>query len=262
MMYIITHKKFSYPYPKKGYQPILVGAAFNKHVSGYLLDNTGINISDKNKNFCELTGMYWIWKNSHENYVGISHYRRYFSAIPGGVRGTELYTLFAGGAKPIKTAKLDKYLEDYDWIAPEKVPFPGKTVYQQFAEGHHAKDMDATREVIADLHPESLAAFDQVMKEHSYSLYNMCYTTKDKFDDYCQWLFDILFELEKRVDISDYDTYQARLFGFISERLFNVWLLQNKFKVKYIGVYKTDQMDRKYAWHKISHKLKKIVTRK
>ena len=50
------------------------------------------------------------------------------------------------------------------------------------------------------------------------------------FDEYCTWLFDILFELEKRTDMTGYDTYEARLFGFMSERLFNVWLERQNLK--------------------------------
>ena len=48
---------------------------------------------------------------------------------------------------------------------------------------------------------------------------------------YCEWLFDILFEVEKRIDISNYSVYQKRVFGFLAERMFNICLYKNKIKV-------------------------------
>ena len=57
---------------------------------------------------------------------------------------------------------------------------------------------------------------------------------KDKFDAYCEWLFDILFELEKRLDISDYSDYDARVFGFVSERLIDPWIETNNVNYKEI----------------------------
>ena len=49
----------------------------------------------------------------------------------------------------------------------------------------------------------------------------------DLFDSYCEWMFDVLFELEKRLDISDYNAYDARVFGFVSERLLDIWIQTN-----------------------------------
>ena len=77
MIYIATHKEFKVP-AEEGYVPIYVGAE-GKQKLCYLSDNTGENISQKNKNYCELTGMYWIWKNTNDEYKGMVHYRRYFS---------------------------------------------------------------------------------------------------------------------------------------------------------------------------------------
>ncbi|WP_337484940.1 DUF4422 domain-containing protein, partial [Porcipelethomonas sp.] len=65
------------------------------------------------------------------------------------------------------------------------------------------------------------------MQETSGHRFNMFIMKRDKFDAYCEWLFDILFELEKRLDISNYNTNDARVFGFVSERLLDVWINTN-----------------------------------
>ena len=64
---------------------------------------------------------------------------------------------------------------------------------------------------------------------------------KELFYNYCEWLFDILFTLDKRIDISSYDKYQTRVFGFLAERLFNVWLMKNNvslFEIKIVNIEK------------------------
>ena len=66
---------------------------------------------------------------------------------------------------------------------------------------------------------------------------------KQLFDEYCSWLFSILFELEKRIDISGYNQYEARVFGFISERLFNVWLEKQQLKVKEVPVVNLEKVN-------------------
>ena len=69
---------------------------------------------------------------------------------------------------------------------------------------------------------------------------NMLICRKEVFDAYSSWLFDILFELEKRIDISGYNQYQSRIFGFISERIMRVWFIKNKMRIKELPIINTD----------------------
>ena len=76
VMLVATHKKYSFP-SDDVYMPLHVGKE-GKEDLGYEGDNTGENISNKNTMYCELTGMYWAYKNISCNYIGLVHYRRYF----------------------------------------------------------------------------------------------------------------------------------------------------------------------------------------
>ena len=77
MIYIVTHKDFNNPVNQKGYLPLQVGTDINGVINeDWETDNTGDNISSKNLSYNELTGLYWIWKNSKEDIVGLCHYRR------------------------------------------------------------------------------------------------------------------------------------------------------------------------------------------
>ena len=77
-------------------------------------------------------------------------------------------------------------------------------------------------------------------------------------DCYCEWLFNILFECEKRINILDRDDYQKRVFGFLSERLFNVWVTKNQLKVYYAPVYQSGDVP---IVIKIKKILKKIIVK-
>ena len=253
-MYVITHKKFNYYLPEH-YVPLLVGAVNKDKIDGYLSDDEGDNISSKNKNYCELTGLYWIWKHSNENIVGLSHYRRYFSGNPLGFFGEITETMIFGKLKPLSVSKLNKCLENCDWIlpTPEKNYFKKRSVRQQFQASHDIKDLETTRRILGELYPEYLPEFDEVMNGHQLVICNMFYTHKKYMDEYSSWLFSILFEIEKNVDISNYDDYQSRLYGFLSERLFNVWITHHKerFRIKYLSIFNTAKMNRNFIKNKI-----------
>lgn len=210
---VATHKEYWMP-EDKVYLPLHVGKE-GKHDLGYVGDNTGDNISNKNANYCELTGLYWAWKNLDCEYIGLCHYRRYFSKSNVG--------------KDKKAAILhkddyEKLLLKYDVLLPTKRNYFIETVRSQYEHAHNKRDLDEVEKIVQELYPEYSEVFAKVMNRSKLHILNMFVMKKDKFDEYCEWLFDILFELEKRIDISNYNQYEARVFGFLSERLFNVWL--------------------------------------
>lgn len=221
---VATHKAYWMP-EDDVYLPIHVGREGKEDI-GFLGDNTGNNISIKNPNYCELTGLYWAWKNLQCDYIGLCHYRRYF-ATP----------LFSDDLKTKQHSILTKeqyaeLLNKYDLLVPWRLCLKNKTVRDQYAENHNIEDLLKVRKIISDSSSEYLDAFDTVMATNKLYICNMFVAKKELFDDYAKWLFTILFKLEEEIDLSKYDNYQSRVFGFISERLFNVWLYKNKFKIK------------------------------
>lgn len=263
-VYVITHKEFKYPLLPKEYKVLLVGANNKKNSSNYLTDNVGNNISSKNPSYCELTGLYWIWKHSTSANVGLVHYRRYFTNSHSQ-NSVALQQVFCGSQKPLSETKLKTLLNGKKWIvaAPQKFD-PGYTIWSQFAEFHHKADLEKTRNIILQMSDKKyVKSFDEVMKRDYLSPYNMFYTRKKELDDYCNWLFPILFKLEDQVDISNYDSYQQRLFGFIAERLFNVYINATaKSSCEYVGVFNTQQNSRVDGARYFYRNLKSNIARK
>lgn len=214
-IFVMTHKKFDEP--QDGiYIPLQVGKSGNTDL-GYMGDDTGISISEKNCYYGELTGLYWLWKNYHDvDIIGICHYRRYFV--------NEDRTMMT-------QADYEAVMEQYDMLVSNEMD-AGEPYLDYFGKAHNREDMVKAGEVIRELYPDDYEAFTQVMQEASYYYGNLCVTKKQIFDDYCAWLFGIFEELEKRVDVSGYDTYHQRLYGFLSEELLRVYIRAKGLNVK------------------------------
>lgn len=219
---VATHKKYIMPVDDM-YIPIQVGKSLNKNKLPYIGDDYGDNISKKNPNYCELTAMYWAWKNLDADYVGLAHYRRHFCTNSFFVGSTK-----SKAKKVLTMEKASELLAHHDVILPKKRHYWIETLMSHYEHTHQVKDLRATRELIRQMYPEYLDSFDMVMKRRSAHMFNMFIMRKDLFDSYSKWLFNVLLNLEKRIDIRDYTPYEARVFGYISELLMDVWLDVNK----------------------------------
>lgn len=237
-IYTITHKPFTPP-PDSMYVPLQVGRIHNDDL-GYLSDATGDSISELNPYFCELTGIYWIWKNVHDiDYVGICHYRRYLVN-----KKNLLFT----------KEELLPLFEQYDIVTSKLLTLPG-SYYDGFSANHHIKDLHTLEQVIRERCPQYLDIYLQyVHSPHTY-FGNIFITSKQLFDKYCSWLFDILFEVYRRTDFTGYNGYQKRLFGFLSEFLQTVWIRYHHLSVHecMVGMvgakHETDELKKQLATH-------------
>jgi hypothetical protein len=247
-IFIVTHKENPL-LTNQVLLPIQVGT--NNAISPTILrDNVLENIANKNKNYCELTAAYWIWKNCKDaDYVGICHYRRYFNFY------NPFYNFKPSAQKKIKIdnfkktklfktngeileKKIIKILSEYDVILCRPYKFKNTTLTQNYCEDHRKEDWDLTKKIIIEKYPQYTESIVTHLDEgRMFHVANMMICSKKMWDDYYSWLFSILFELESKVSIPK-DDYQARIFGFISERLINLYVYHNKLKIKAIPTYK------------------------
>jgi hypothetical protein len=223
--------------------PIHVGKQISdKKIDTIQGDNTGDNISDKNKSFCELTGMYWAWKNLPKtDFIGLCHYRRYFDFTSKiSLSDIQIVPKKDFDIKNIGFVDSKKLLKDCDIILAKRKSYP-YNLRIDYCVNHISSDFFTLADVINDLYPDYSETFVEVMENNNkLNHYNMFLTRYDIFDDYCKWLFSILFECEKRIDITNYNVFQKRIFGYMSERLLMVYVKKNKLKLKYYPFYREE----------------------
>ena len=209
-IFVMTHKAFVPP-PDPMYVPLQVGRACHEPL-GYLGDDTGDHISDQNDCFSELTGVYWLWKNNPGvDIIGICHYRRYLIAEDG-----HLY----------HQADMERLLSQYDMIVTKKLELR-MPYYDGFAATHDEKDLIETERVVMEKYPEYAALFHEMVHKKETYFANMMICRRELYDSYCSWLFDILCEVQRRIDTTGYDHYRKRVYGFLSEFLLTVWIAKN-----------------------------------
>lgn len=233
-IYVVTHKQAEFPCDPL-YCPIQVG--FGNELfwndAPIIRDNSGDNISAKNSTFCELTAVYWLWKNIvSDGFIGIEHYRRYLSTN----RFSNSYKYF------LKEDDVLSALSCCDFVLPEQYIWKNRTVFSNYALSvGHETDLGVLRDTISNISKEYVETYDAVLNSGSAYYCNMLICSKQLFDSYCEWLFKILFEFEDIVDLSDYSKSQKRIFGYVSEILLNVWLIKNQNTVKMFPMINTEE---------------------
>lgn len=243
--------------PNPLYVPMLCGA-FRKHPPlPFIGDNTGDNISEKQPFYSELTVQYWAWGNANADYYGLCHYRRYLSFSDKRYRTNEqnmvVEPILSPGAirrhRLMDSSKMQSVISQYDAIVSEcadvrHIPVPNgglpKTV-RELWEGHdgvfiYKKDLDILLQVIRDLHPEYMDSAQKYLSGSAHRGYNCYVLRRDLFFRMCQFQFDVLDKLERLIDISAYQGNLKRVFGYMGEIMYGIFIYdleqQDIYKIK------------------------------
>ena len=207
--------------------PIQVGTALtSQKFSGFLHDDTGENISIKNRAYCELTAQYWVWKNIEADYYGFFHYRRYLypeisTSQPYRIAGKPTLHLL----DKLGYNNFSELIKNYDLILPigENMHIPVREHYAR-APYHHRKDLELIEQLVKQKYPEMSLALESYFSGTICYFGNIYIMRKEIFYDYCSWLFSLLEEFDHNADKKEYTSQEQRVDGYIAERLLGVYL--------------------------------------
>lgn len=232
------------------YTPIFAGKNQWPEISGFTGDDTRQNISSKNKYYSELTGLFWVWKNTNSAVVGSCHYRRFFTVgkEPFRYRAKRFAYYFAGirkkrfgliytsnekfwSGKLITASETKSILEQFDAIFPVR-RILNYSIEKHYKRYHNASDLQLLKNIIAQYYPGYISAFDRTMAGNRLFANNMFIMPRNLFNSLMEWLFFILFKFEESTEMKNFEGYQQRIFGFLSERLITVWLEHHQLNYK------------------------------
>ena len=232
-IYTVTHKKMPEYLANnlpEGYKIIHAGRAIAEDL-GYLGDDTGDNVSKLNAYINELTAFYWVWKNTNHTIIGFSHYRRYMTVSDDKEFSAE---------KILTQEQAEKLLSRYDVLA--NMFYGVLTQTEEIAAGYYPEDVmtlavSIIEKYMAEVQPDYVDAFHAVMNSSNFYRYTIIITRKHVFDAFCSWLFSFLLksvdEINKRIDYAD---KSVRLASFLGERMFTVWVIKNRLRIREMNV--------------------------
>jgi hypothetical protein len=240
-IYVISHLRLKRPHDS-GHQVMYVGG-----ISGHISPDefaitdasTAPNISHKNKTYCELTALHQMAQLHAyplNDIVGLVHYRRRFVNGSKFIRKLIRITQKAAWCRGFSNALLaqfeltqseaEKLLEQHDIIVPN-VAWLKNSIRESYMQSHIPEDWDKLKHIIQIDFPEYAEAFELLENRKSIHLYNMFIAKASFLQSYASWLFAVMDQLEKVIEIKGRDGFQMRVFGFLSERLLNVYLIKH-----------------------------------
>jgi len=233
-IFVATHLDVTNPLYSDIYQLMQAGTAIAENRFNMPGDDTDDNISEKNLYYNELTILYWAWKNSKADVKGLCHYRRFFTTSYTSYKPTYI----------LDRKTIHNVLKENDLIVPLPSYYRYKTVREGYLYNNVGleSDLEILEKVLSEKYPDYMEAYKQVMQSFKMSFCNMLISNSDIFDAYCEWLFAILFEVERNIELAGRESQQKRALGFMAERLLNVWIHKNySLRIQYYPVVKLGQ---------------------
>lgn len=197
-------------------------------------DDTGENISAKGLKYSELTALYWAWKNydklGNPDYIGLMHYRRLLVFHPeeedGACKQRFLVDYFTKDV--IQKYAAPEYvlrgIEDYDlYYYRQPTDFHIDSTEGENRRRIRGREYELSLEIVKKLYPDVYADAEDYFAQPSGARCNMVVCRREIFFEYCEFLFNVLGDIEKRLDLSFYSAYDFRMMGIISEWLLGIW---------------------------------------
>lgn len=197
------------------YLPIQVGKELHPNINlGFQCDNTGDNISKKNDSYCELTALYWAWKNlKNIDYIGLAHYRRYLNFDILQIQN----------------------LKDNTIILPRPAYTPISNLFH-LIEGTTREDVYIFLLYLKKYQTKYFtSAINYLYNYNGWIGCNMFISNKKFFDNYCSWLFETLFALESYLKPSQYSRLK-RIFGYLGEIMLPIYCITNQTTIQFVDM--------------------------
>lgn len=235
---VCCHKADSEIRTEAPYLPIQVGKALHPDLDlGFQNDNEGDNISAKNPQWCELTALYWGWKNLRDvEYLGLCHYRRYFDC---------------------DFSNVDKLLKGKDVLLLEREIYYS-SVATGFASIVSLEDLYIYQDVLLKHHPEYYnALLKYCYNSNQFVRCTMFVAKKEIYDDFCSSFFPVFEEIEGIIRKYGYSRLN-RSIAYMGELSLGIYVIHNNLKCKFVpqDVYSQKKSNKLlYILRRIKHNL-------
>lgn len=230
----ITHGDNVY-FKKESFLPIAAGGCRNDILNDACGDD---NISSKNKYYGDFTSIYWAWKYlKGVDVIGTSHYRRYIADIDC-LKNYEYdfsFSQFNFGFYSIKN--LVKHLEKYDFVMLKQQNW-NVSVKEQYLSNHVSEEnLKVVTVALSKIHPEAVVYWQKYLSSYVFQPGYLFLTKWKFFDEMCEWLYPVLVEVEKNLDLNNFCGYQERVIAFLYERLVPVFIYSKGYTIKGNSLY-------------------------